>query len=134
MLKKNKPTDKTGLYVQTPTLIVQEPSYKKNNNDYVNMVVRKEDKSFFDFVMELENLVLETTHNSCESWFNKQLSMKVLEKMLNPLFTDNKRLNAPMITGLLDNKVVIFDENKKKNVFRKSFKLLCSCNFTFCGV
>ena len=133
LVQKNKPTDKTGLYVQTPTLIVQEPSYTKNNNNYVDMVVRKEDKSFFNFVMELESLVLETTHNSCESWFNKQLSMEVLEKMLNPIFTDNKRLNAPMITGLLDNKVVIFDENKKKMSLEKVLNCYVVATLHFVG-
>ena len=123
----NKESKERGIYFKTPPLIVEEKPYERDGNTYVNLLLNQNDKDFYDFLIELENFALQETHDSCNEWFGKNLKMKVLENMLESVFSSNETSDAPMLCARFQSdRINIFNQNKQ-SLTKNS---VCGCSTT----
>ena len=88
--------ESSSLLVQSSRLLVKEI---KKDEKYTYLVVNtlKDDFSFYDTLVKLDDNNLEQTYQQSEKWFNKELPMDILEGMYKRITEPFKKDDIPSI-------------------------------------
>lgn len=84
------------LLVQSSRLFVKEIK-QDNNHKYLVVTTSKDDFSFYDTLVKLDDNNLEQTYQQSEGWFNKELPMDILEGMYKRITDPFKKDDIPSI-------------------------------------
>ena len=84
------------LLVQSSRLIVKEIK-KDEKHTYLVVTTTKDDFSFYDKLVKLDDNNLEQTYQQSEKWFNKELPMDILEGMYKRITEPFKKDDIPSI-------------------------------------
>ena len=84
------------LLLQSSRLIVKEIK-QNDNHKYLVVTTTKDDFSFYDALVKLDDNNLEQTYQQSEEWFNKELPMDILEGMYKRITEPFKKDDIPSI-------------------------------------
>ena len=84
------------LLLQSSRLIVKEIKHT-DNHKYLVVTTSKDDFSFYDTLVKLDDNNLEQTYQKSEEWFNKELPMDILEGMYKRITKPFKKDDIPSI-------------------------------------
>jgi hypothetical protein len=84
------------LFLQSSRLLVKEIK-KDEKYTYLVVATAKDDFSFYDTLVKLDDNNLEQTYQQSEKWFNKELPMDILEGMYKRITEPFKKDDIPSI-------------------------------------
>ena len=107
------------LLVQSSRLIVKEIK-QDDNHKYLVVTTTKDDFSFYDALVKLDDNNLEQTYQQSEEWFNKELPMDILEGMYKRITEPFKKDDIPSIEFRLP----YIQEELQTKIYDQSNKLI----------
>merc|ERR1711907_756905 len=112
ILDKNQ----SPLIFKTPELKVYNIVEKTDANIYLDLVIKEENKEFFEFIANIDDHVMLNIYNNCKRWFKKSIPLDVLDDFHRPVVKIKKSGNAIFRTllreGYMDEEQNIFRDDK----------------------
>ena len=99
-------TNDKPCYIQSTKLVVKEIK-EENKQTFMSVSVDKDDFSFYDLLVKLDDHNLSSTYQSSKEWFNKELPMDILENMY-------RRITQPFMKDELPTINLKIPMNKQK--------------------
>ncbi len=108
------------LTFKTPQLTVHKVIHKSDTQRYIDLIIDEKNKSFFEFIANIDDHNMLNIYNNSNRWFKKNIPLDILDDFHNPVMKMTKKGNAIFRTQYTDDKL---DELKKGDIAEFSIKL-----------
>jgi hypothetical protein len=108
------------LTFKTPQLTVHKVIHKSDTQKYIDLIIDEKNKSFFEFIANIDDHNMLNIYNNSNRWFKKNIPLDILDDFHNPVMKMTKKGNAIFRTQYTDDKL---DELQKGDIAEFSIKL-----------
>ena len=85
------------IYIQTPKLKTNSGIILNDTRSYIDLELDKNHLGFYEFITNLDEQNLTTTHSNSEEWFGQTLPMDVIDDFYNSPLKMSKLEKAPNV-------------------------------------
>tara|TARA_Y100001958_G_C21213153_1_gene538708 strand:- start:106 stop:996 length:891 start_codon:yes stop_codon:yes gene_type:complete len=108
------------LTFHTPQLTVHKVIHKSDTQKYIDLIIDEKNKSFFEFIANIDDHNMLNIYNNSNRWFKKNIPLDILDDFHNPVMKMTKKGNAIFRTQYTDDKL---DEIKQGDIAEFTIKL-----------
>ena len=93
------------LTFKTPQLTVHKVIHKSDTQKYIDLIIDEKNKSFFEFIANIDDHNMLNIYNNSNRWFKKNIPLDILDDFHNPVMKMTKKGNAIFRTQYTDDKL-----------------------------